>query len=98
ADGRSRPMIEYAGQAFPLPLRDPRRQVEITQAALEEQHFVSVPLPRRRPAAPGEEPKAVPVPPTGADTQPLRVVQFGDKRVRIVGPVTPYAQVAEAGS
>lgn len=95
--GQSRAMIEFGGATFPLPLRDPRRQAEITQAALEVQHFVNVPLPRRRPAAPGEEPKAMPVA-TDTANQPVRVVMFGDKRVRIVGPVTPYAQVAAAGT
>ena len=94
--GQSRAVIEFSGITFPLPLRDPRRQVEITQAALQVEHFVDVQLPRRRPAAPGEEPKAVPLP--TADSQPLRVVKFGEKRVRIVGPDTPYAPSAEAGT
>lgn len=97
SDGTTRAVIEHDGKTFPLPLRDPRRQVEITQAALEEQHFVNVPLPRRRPAAPGEEPKAVPVAPQ-TSSQPMRVVQFGDKRVRIVGPETPYARSAATGT
>lgn len=96
-EGQSRAMIEFGGATFPLPLRDPRRQVEITQAALEVQNFVDVPLPRRRPAAPGEEPRPVPVTPA-AGSQPVQVVKFGDKRVRIVGPVTPYAQVVAAGT
>ena len=94
--GVGRAMIDYDGKSFPLPIRDPRRQTQVTQAVLEEQHFVNVPLPRRRPAAPGEEPKAVPV--VASSSQPIQVVQFGDKRVRIVGPVTPYAQVAAAGT
>jgi hypothetical protein len=99
AGGGSRAMITFNGVTFPLPLRDPRRQVEIQQAALEEQHFVDVPLPRRRPLAPGEEPKAVPVAPvTTANDQTLRIVEFGDKRVRIVGPDTPYAPSAAAGT
>jgi hypothetical protein len=97
SNGQSRAMITFSGATFPLPLRDPRRQVEITQAALEVQQFVEVPLPRRRPAAPGEEPKPVPVTPT-ANSQPDQVVKFGDKRVRIVGPVTPYAQAMAAGT
>ena len=94
--GVGRAMIDYDGKSFPLPIRDPRRQTQVTQAVLKEQHFVNVPLPRRRPAAPGEEPKAVPV--VASSSQPIQVVQFGDKRVRIVGPVTPYAQVAAAGT
>lgn len=95
--GVSRAVVEYDGKTFPLPVRDPRRQAEVTQATLEEQHFVNVPLPRRRPAAPGEEPKAVPVV-ASSGSQPIQVVQFGEKRVRIVGPVTPYAQVTAAGT
>lgn len=95
-NGQSRAMIAYSGVTFPMPIRDPRRQVEITQVALEAQNFVNVPLPRRRPAAPGEEPKAVPV--VASSSQPMQVVQFGDKRVRIVGPLTPYAQVTAAGT
>jgi hypothetical protein len=99
--GQSRAVINFSttGASFPLPLRDPRRQqASVTEAALEVEHFVDVPLPRRRPAAPGEEPKAVPVPPTTAASAPARIVQFGDKRVRIVGPDTPYAPTAEAGT
>jgi hypothetical protein len=94
--GQSRAVIEFSGQTFPLPMRDPRRQAQVTQAAVEQVHFVDIPLPRRRPLAPGEEPEAVPVAPTAA--QPDRVVQFGDKRVRIVGPDTPYAPSAAAGT
>ena len=97
ADGRSRAIIQFEGVSFPLPLRDPRRQANIVQAALETQDFVDVPLPRRRPAAPGEEPKPVPVT-TAASDQTIRVVQFGDKRVRIVGPDTPYVQAVAGGS
>ena len=96
--GQSRAMIDFNGAIFPLPMRDPRQQVEITQVAVDATHFVNVPLPRRRPAAPGEEPKAVPVNATTAASHSTRVVQFGDKRVRIVGPMTPYAQVAAAGT
>jgi hypothetical protein len=96
--GTSRAMIEFNGVQFPLPPRDPRRQVEITQVALETTHFVNIPLPRRRPAAPGEEPRAVPVIAATEQSTEVRVVQFGNKRVRIVGPDTPYAQVAAAGT
>lgn len=95
--GPSRPFIEYDGLVFPLPLRDPRRQASVTQAPLQMADYVSVPLPRRRPAAPGEEPKPVPVAPV-ASSEPVRIVKFGDKRVRIVGPDTPYAPTAEAGT
>lgn len=99
ADGaQSRAYIQFSGQNFPLPLRDPRgRQTTITQAPLQVADYVSVPLPRRRPAAPGEEPKPVPVAPV-ASSEPVRIVQFGEKRVRIVGPDTPYAPTTAAGT
>ncbi|HEY9009727.1 MAG TPA: DUF2865 domain-containing protein [Devosia sp.] len=97
-DGSGRAMIDYNGQQFPLPVRDPRgRQAQVTTVALDTSMFVSVPLPRRRPAAPGETPKAVPVAPV-ATSAPTRIVQFGDKRVRVVGPETPYAPSAATGT
>ena len=92
-----RPHIQYNGMSFPLPLRDPRQQASVTQAPLQVANFLSVPLPRRRPAAPGEEPKPVPIAPV-ASSEPARIVQFGDKRVRIVGPDTPYAPSGAAGT
>ena len=95
--GQGRAFIEFNELSFPLPLRDPRRQTNVTQAPLQVADYVSVPLPRRRPAAPGEEPKPVPVAPV-ASSEPVRIVQFGDKRVRIVGPDTPYAPTAGAGT
>lgn len=98
ADGNQRAMINYNGAEFPLPMRDPRgRQMQVTTVALDTSAFVSVPLPRRRPAAPGETPKPVPVKPVTA-SEPMRIVQFGDKRVRVVGPETPYAPSAATGT
>jgi hypothetical protein len=94
--GQSRAIIQLSGQTFPLPLRDPRRKAQVTQAVQIEAHFVDIPLPRRRPLAPGEEPKAVPVAPSASQT--VRIVQFGDKRVRVVGPDTPYAPKGAAGT
>lgn len=96
-DGQSRAMVSFNNVTFPLPLRDPRRQTQVTQAALEVADFVDVPLPRRRPAAVGEEPAPVAVAPV-ASHDPMRIVQFGDKRVRIVGPDTPYAPSAATGT
>lgn len=95
--GPARAFIQFNGLNFPLPPRDPRRQSIVTQAPLQVADFVSVPLPRRRPAAPGEEPRPVPVAPA-ASSQPVRIVEFGDKRVRIVGPDTPYAPTTGAGT
>lgn len=98
ADGSARAMINYNGQDFPLPVRDPRGlQQQITTVALDTSAYVQVPLPRRRPAAPGETPKPVPVV-ARTTSEPSRIVQFGDKRVRVVGPDTPYAPTAATGT
>ena len=98
-DGQSRTIIDYQGASFPLPLRDPRRQEPVAApavavAAVDPATYVDVPLPRRRPAAPGEAPQAQPV----ENSNEMRLVKFGDRVVRVVGPDTPYAQAAEAGS
>lgn len=103
--GGTRAMVTFRGATFPLPLRDSRNinsavvAAPVTQVA-ELTTFVDVPLPRRRPAAPGETPKPVVVatPVVAATAQPERIVQFGNKRVRVVGPSTPYAPQVAAGT
>jgi hypothetical protein len=95
-DGNNRAIVSFADLTFPLPLRDPRRTTQATVIAATTVNYVAVPLPRPRPAAPGETPKPVVIRQASAD--PERIVQFGDKRVRIVGPDTPYAPAAEAGT
>jgi len=95
SDGSSRAMISLEGQIFPLPMRDPRRPTDAT-VVVAKANFVDIPLPRPRPAGPGEAPKPVVVKQASNDAQ--RVVMFGDKRVRIVGPDTPYAPTAAAGT
>jgi hypothetical protein len=98
ADGSARAIVNYNGLEFPLPVRDPRGvQQQITTVALDTTAYVQVPLPRRRPAAPGEAPKPVPVK-AATTAEPSRIVQFGDKRVRVVGPDTPYAPTAATGT
>lgn len=102
ADGSSRAMVSYEGVSFPLPVRDPRNITNfVTPAVVAEANvtYVDIPLPRPRPAAPGETPVviAVPVAPV-ASNEPERVVSFGGKRVRVVGPDTPYARVVAAGT
>jgi hypothetical protein len=97
--GGNRAMVSFADLTFPLPLRDPRRATTTTvvvAAAEAEVTYVSVPLPRPRPPAPGETPKPVVV--KQAANDPDRIVQFGDKRVRIVGPDTPYALAGATGT
>ena len=108
-DGSERTMLDVSGVSFPMPMRDPRGVAPIAAAAvttaavetpivapLEVANLVSVPLPRPRPAGPGETAVTRPVQ-TAADTE-LRLVQFGNKVVRVVGPDTPYAQPVGAGS
>ena len=92
-------MIEVEGVTFPLPLRDPRGVAPVQApvvAPLETADLAEVPLPRRRPAGPGETPVTRPVQ-AAAETE-LRLVQFGDKVVRVVGPDTPYAQPTGEGT
>lgn len=101
--GQSRAVIDFNGVNFPLPLRDPRRRqpaapvaaAEVIQA--EAASFVSVPLPRRRPPAPGETPPPQPIAPAAIEG-PARYARFGDKTVRIVGPETPYVPAVEGAS
>lgn len=95
-DGTQRAMINFEAEIFPLPLRDPRRSTEVTVVPVASKTFVDIPLPRPRPAAPGEEPKPVVV--KQASNAADRIVMFGDKRVRIVGPDTPYAPTAATGT
>jgi uncharacterized protein DUF2865 len=94
--GAQRAIISFEDQKFPLPLRDPRAVDTATVVSVAAKTYVDIPLPRPRPAAPGEEPKPVVVQQAATDTP--RIVMFGDKRVRIVGPDTPYAPTEAAGT
>ena len=102
-DGSSRSIVQLGDASFPLPLRDPRRPMPVEQVTPAEVPvpaatvaLLDIPLPRPRPPGPGEAPAIKPVV-QNADTE-LRLVQFGDKVVRVVGPDTPYAQPAGAGT
>ena len=80
-----------------MPIRDPRGVVPVQAAPVEQVAsvaLVDVPLPRPRPAGPGEVARV----PTAPAEPELRIVQFGDKSVRVVGPDTPYAQAGQAGT
>jgi hypothetical protein len=101
--GQARAMLDIAGLSFPLPMRDPRgvapvRPVEsVSVEPVAAVAMIDVPLPRPRPAGPGE----VAVRPNASQTPAeadLRIVHFGDKTVRVVGPDTPYAQAGRAGT
>jgi hypothetical protein len=103
--GLTRALVTFRGATFPLPVRDPRgsRQKIIEApltAEIDTATYVDVPLPRRRPSATGEATTAAPVPVRTPSATPDagRVVMFDGKRVRIVGPDTPYARLAAAGT
>ena len=94
-------MVTFGGVTFPLPLRDQRRVNAIVAAPLQTADastYVDVPLPRRRPSAPGAVAPPVAVAAPVAAGQTGRIVMFGDKRVRVVGPETPYALAAAEGT
>lgn len=102
-DGETRSIVAVGDANFPLPMRDPRRPMPVETAVPAEVPvpaatvaMLDIPLPRPRPAGPGEAPAVKPVV-QNADSE-MRLVQFGDKVVRVVGPDTPYAQPAGAGS
>ncbi|WP_170848355.1 DUF2865 domain-containing protein [Devosia sp. YR412] len=100
ADGSTQAVMEVGGVSIPMPRRDPRGVVPVQAVAaavpVQTAALVDIPMPRRRPAGPGETPVTLPAQ-TPAESD-LRLVQFGDKVVRVVGPDTPYAQPAEAGT
>jgi len=93
ADGSAtRATVEFENASFPLPVRDPRRPHEIITAEV-----IRVPLPRPRPLQDGEAAPAQPVSaPLAQTTQ--RSVTIGDRKVRLVGPDTPYGQSKAKGS
>ena len=90
-----RATVAFSDLDFPLPLRDPRRQTEVVAVAA-----IHVPLPRPRPARAGEEgdPLAGATPVAAAQGSDLRLLRFGDRVVRLVGPMTPYARSTAKGS
>lgn len=96
ADGQARSIVELTDAEFPLPLRDPRgyRPIAVAVAPAPAATFLDIPLPRRRPAGPGET--APPRPVESASATDLRLVQFGNRTVRVVGPDTPYAEAVAA--
>jgi len=96
-DGTNRAMITFEGPDIPAADARPSAAHRGDGWSMSRTaNFVDIPLPRPRPAAPGEAPKPVLV--KQAANDPERIVQFGDKRVRIVGPDTPYAPTAAAGT
>jgi hypothetical protein len=102
-DGTSRSIVDVGSANFPLPMRDPRRPMPVETVTPAEVPtpaaavaMLDIPRPRPRPPGPGEAPTVKPVV-QNADSE-VRLVQFGDKVVRVVGPDTPYAQPTGAGT
>jgi hypothetical protein len=96
-DGSNRAMLDINGLRIPLPLRDPRGVTPVQAAPVEQIATVAladVPLPRPRPAGPGEIARQ----PSAPAEPDLRIVRLGGKNVRVVGPDTPYAQAGQAGT
>lgn len=90
---RSRAVIDFGELAFPLPQPDPRGNATV-EAVVAEADYVPLPRPR-----PGEDSATdAGVVQQAVVDDGLRVVQFGEKRVRIVGPETPYVPEPEEGS
>jgi hypothetical protein len=95
--GTTRPVISFGEQSFPMPMRDPRQQQVVQMATVDNAPALEIPLPRRRPGAPGEAVQQVAQPDVPPDDQP-RVATFGDRKIRIVGPETPYGRSTGAGT
>lgn len=84
-------VVSFGESTFPLPRRDPRQKVELEVAIAS-----FIPLPRPDPR---RENGSSNIEVTAATSQTgLRVVNFGEKTVRIVGPDTPYVPKVEEGS
>lgn len=85
---QSRAVIDFGDLNFPLPLPDPRATFEAVVA-----EAIYVPLPRPRPRADGTSEATVTQQPDVESD--MRIVDFGEKEVRIVGPETPYVPEPE---
>ncbi len=95
ANGKSRIIVNIEGISFPMPLKDPRLTQEL---AVAKANFF--PLPRPRPLRAGEENiNKITISNTpAANSEPLRIVSWRGKTIRIVGPDTPYAQLMAKGT
>lgn len=94
-NGQTRAMVDYNGDKFPLPARDPRATETAVAAPVKYAAAIDIPLPRPRPSS-----TAAAVLPTAEPvvSAPNRTVRVGDKIVRIVGPDTPYAPATLPGN
>ena len=86
----SKAIISFGDISFPMPRRDPRHVVELKVAEVSY-----VPLPRPRPDREGKNKAGNSI---AQFDKSQRVVIVGEKRVRIVGPDTPYVPEEAKGS
>lgn len=92
--GPKRATISFEDQNFPLPMRDPRRG---TNMVVAEANYV--PLPRPRPGKKANKTTKIQAAALKLGQRGrFEVIQSNGREVRLVGPKTPYAQAAEAGS
>lgn len=87
----SNAVITFGDLSFPLPRRDPRKRLEIEVAAAS---FIPLPRPDPRRENGGNNVQVT----AASSYSGLRLVNFGDKTVRIVGPDTPYVPEVAEGS
>lgn len=93
-DGESRPILTMGDLTIPLPLRDPRHLADVP-VIIEASYTPPIPLPRPRPDLEAGETQARTAVVQNAE---LRIIDVGGKTVRLVGPVTPYAQLGEGAT
>ncbi|SDG33901.1 DUF2865 domain-containing protein [Pelagibacterium luteolum] len=88
--GSGSSIVALAPVDIPLPQADPRGP---NVAVIEVAEAIYVPLPRPRPRDDGTAAPELVQPDIEGDT--LRMVDFGDRTVRLVGPETPYVPEVE---
>ncbi|WP_166638963.1 DUF2865 domain-containing protein [Maritalea mobilis] len=84
-------IISFGDVSFPLPRRDPRKKLELEVATAS---FIPLPRPDPRRENGGNNIQVT----AASSYSGLRLVNFGEKTVRIVGPNTPYVPEAGEGS
>ncbi|MCF4098033.1 DUF2865 domain-containing protein [Maritalea mediterranea] len=87
----SKAIISFGEVSFPLPRRDPRKKLELEVTTAS---FIPLPRPDPRRENGGSNVQVT----AASSYSGLRLVNFGDKTVRIVGPDTPYVPKVGEGS
>ncbi|WP_424981703.1 DUF2865 domain-containing protein [Maritalea sp. S77] len=84
-------VITFGDVSFPLPRRDPRKTLKLEVATAS---FIPLPRPDPRRENGGNNVQVT----AASSYSGLRLVNFGEKTVRIVGPNTPYVPAVGEGS